>query len=541
MNNQSSLSPVRAAGLFVLAALSIAAFWWWLGRPVAMPPLEVGGAHKLQCVSYAPFRGAQNPLNDATRVSAKDIDDDLSRLSMITDCVRTYSIRHGLDQIPEIARRHGLKVIQGIWLSSNPVTNRQEIETAVGLANRFPDVVQSIVVGNEVLLRGELSGPDLAQIIRDVKAQVKAPVTYADVWEFWLRHRDVYEAVDFVTIHILPYWEDLPIAADAAADHVDQIRRRMVAAFPSKEILIGETGYPSQGRMREGALPSPAHQAKVLHEIVALARRDGFRVNLIEAFDQPWKRQLEGTVGGFWGLLDADTRAPKFEWGRPLSNHPRWLLQMGCGIAFAALVLGAAYAAMRRTGRGIGTAASAGLFVIAATAGATIGLAVERVLIESLGTGGWLRSGVMVAMALIAPPIAAASLARGDPLPTFAATVGRPGARRDPLTLALGLAFVVTTLMAVQLALGLVFDPRYKDFPFSPMTSAILPFVVLSALAPRPAGIRQPAEMAAAAVLLLSVLYILPNEGFENWQSVWLCGLFALLGLTLVRVRGARG
>ena len=35
-------------------------------------------------------------------------------------------------------------------------------------------------------------------------AQVTVPVTYADVWEYWLRNREVYEAVDFVTIHILP-------------------------------------------------------------------------------------------------------------------------------------------------------------------------------------------------------------------------------------------------------------------------------------------------------------------------------------------------
>jgi Na+/H+ antiporter NhaD/arsenite permease-like protein len=73
------------------------------------------------------------------------------------------------------------------------------------------------------------------------------------------------------------------------------------------------------------------------------------------------------------------------------------------------------------------------------------------------------------------------------------------------------------------------------------MTAAILPFVVLSMLVPKPAGVRQPAEIAAAGVLLLSALYIQPNEGLANWQSVWLCSLFALLMLTLVRVRDARG
>ena len=97
-----------------------------------------------------------------------------------------------------------------------------------------------------------------------MKSHVTVPVTYADVWEFWLRNRELYDAVDFVTIHILPYWEDFPIPREIAAAHVDVIRKRMAVAFPGKEILIGETGWPSAGRMREGALPSRTNQARVL-------------------------------------------------------------------------------------------------------------------------------------------------------------------------------------------------------------------------------------------------------------------------------------
>ena len=170
------------------------------------------------------------------------------------------------------------------------------------------------------------------------------PVTYADVWEYWLRNREVYDAVDFVTIHILPYWEDFPIRANIAAAHVDSIRKRMAVAFPGKEILIGETGWPSAGRMREGALPSRTNQARVVSEILDLAKREKFRVNLIEAYDQPWKRQLEGTVGGYWGLIDAVQRALKYPPGEPISNFPFWKLQMGCGMALSVLVFARGHA-----------------------------------------------------------------------------------------------------------------------------------------------------------------------------------------------------
>ena len=174
------------------------------------------------------------------------------------------------------------------------------------------------------------------------------PVTYADVWEFWLRNREIYEAVDFVTIHILPYWEDIPVRAKFAAGHVDDIRKRMAVAFPDKEILIGETGWPSAGRMREGALPSRTNQARVVSEILDLAKREKFRVNLIEAYDQPWKRQLEGTVGGYWGLIDDAQRAVKYPPGEPISNYPFWKLQMGCGMALSAFVFLAGWLTLRR-------------------------------------------------------------------------------------------------------------------------------------------------------------------------------------------------
>ena len=326
----------------------IAGLWWWVATPITLARAPIDPNAKLQCVSYAPFRDAQTPLVPTTHISAEQIAQDLAQLAGITDCVRTYSIENGLDQVPAQAAKVGLKVIQGIWLSSNRLKNLAQIATAVSLSKQYPGVITALVVGNEVLLRGEMTTADLAANIRSVKAQVTVPVTYADVWEFWLRNREVYEAVDFVTIHILPYWEDMPVRAKFAANHVDDIRKRMAVAFPGKEILIGETGWPSAGRMREGALPSRTNQARVVSEILDLAKREGFRVNLIEAYDQPWKRQLEGTVGGYWGLIDAVKRAVKYPPGEFISNYPLWKWYMGCGMALSVIVFLAGWLTLRR-------------------------------------------------------------------------------------------------------------------------------------------------------------------------------------------------
>src|ERR1700682_6015243 len=148
-----------AFGLFIAVAGVIVGSGWWLGRPIAMPRSPLDPGEKLYCVSYAPFRGQQSPLDLSTRIDPRQIEDDLARLSRLTDCVRTYSTDLGLDRVAEIAGRHGLKVIQGLWIGRDAARNQQEVATVVGLARRFPEVIRSIVVGNEALLRGEI-GPD---------------------------------------------------------------------------------------------------------------------------------------------------------------------------------------------------------------------------------------------------------------------------------------------------------------------------------------------------------------------------------------------
>ena len=306
--------------LLLISLSAIAAAWWWLATPINLARAPIDPDAKLLCVSYAPFRGAQTPLVPTTHITAEQIAQDLAQLAKISDCVRTYSIENGLDQVPGLAAKVGLKVIQGIWLGSDRLKNAAQVSTVIGLTKQYPDVISAVVVGNEVLLRGEMTASDLVTTIRAVKSQVTVPVTYADVWEFWLRNREIYDAVDFITIHILPYWEDFPIRAKYAAAHVDSIRKRLAVAFPGKEILIGETGWPSEGRMRAGALPSRTNQARVVSEILAMAKLENFRVNLIEAYDQPWKRKLEGTVGGYWGLLDSVQRAVKYPPGEAISN-----------------------------------------------------------------------------------------------------------------------------------------------------------------------------------------------------------------------------
>lgn len=549
--------------LFAAVSALVVALWAYMGRPVPMPPSPFGTGEyaqgeKLQCVSYAPFRGSQSPLDGGVMIGPEQIDEDLAHLATVTDCIRTYATELGLDRVPELARKHGLKVLQGIWLSGDAAHTAKEIGIGVTLAQQHPDVIVGLVVGNEVLLRGEMSATDIAATIRRIKARVDVPVTYADVWEFWLRHSELQEVVDFVTVHILPYWEDFPVGAEEAGRHIDAIREQVARAFPGKEILIGETGWPSAGRMREGALPSPSAQARALHDILAIAHQKNYRVNVIEAFDQPWKRRLEGTVGGHWGILDGDTRAPKFIWGQPVVDHPYWFSAAFGGVALTgAITLAAVGGLRRRSGLLPPVGRSVWVFIAlsALAAGGTLGRAVAELPLDNLSWWDWLRSGTLVVVAMASPIVAAFVLTSGLRLPAFAEILSPPRSARGAVTSIpapaerlLGYLLAVLTVLATTSALGLVFNPRYLSFPFAATTGAVFAF-----LGPAFAGYWQAkangvrrkvrrglSEAFFAATLAGSAIYIILNETVRNWQALWLGGLLLILAACLVRGRDAR-
>jgi len=348
-----------------------------------------------------------------------------------------------------------------------------------------------------------------------------------------LRYRDVADDVDFVTIHILPYWEDRPVGAEHAAAYVDDIRRRVAAAFPGRDILIGETGWPSSGRMRDVALPSRINQARFISEILDRAGRENFRVNMFEAYDARWKRRWEGTVGGHWGLFDVWHRL-KYPPGAAISDHPFWTLQLGCGIAFCVSVFGVAFLTLRRARSPLQYEAWIAVAVTATTGGSLLGLAVEKMLSESYGLGDWLLRGVLLVAAIAAPLQSSHALMSGRALPTFLELLDSRGDK--PLsrsTMILGVTLIVTTVVATETALGLIFDPRWRDFPFAVLTMVVVSLSMLTQLNGSKAATRPLAEAVFAGLFLVAALYILFNEGFNNWQSLWTSAIYGLFGVTL--------
>lgn len=297
----------------------IGAWIYYKNQPVQLVSPELPH-QKMQCASYAPYyTPGQSPFIKGTVISRSQIERDLALLSERFDCIRTYSVNQGLDYVPEAASKVGLEVILGVWIGWVEADNQQELALGIERANQFPEIVRALVVGNEVLLRGEQKPEKLKAYIKKAKRETSVPVTYADVWEYWLKYRSLENSVDFITAHILPYWEDKPQHIDKAVPHAIQVMGKLQSTF-DKPILIGETGWPSAGRHRNGSAPSQLNQARYIREFLDAAAQFGWRYNLIEAFDQSWKRILEGTVGGHWGLFDSSL-SPKFSLYEPVAER----------------------------------------------------------------------------------------------------------------------------------------------------------------------------------------------------------------------------
>ena len=292
----------------------------------------------LASVSFSPINPNRNAEHDNT--DEAQIRSDLAAIAPYTRTVRTYSVGHGLDLVPQLASEYGLRVTLGVWINDSEEQNEKEIETAIALAS----ITATSTASSSATRR--CSGPrrctdrdpndvvrDLIAKIQRVKREVSVPVTTAEVPNVWLEHPELVSAVDYIAVHVLPYWEGTPgsRAVDEALGVYEQLRR----VYPGKRVVIAEFGWPSAGLNRKDAVPSPLTQAEVVRDFVTRADAMGIDYSIVEAFDQPWKTN-EGSVGPYWGIFDAD-RNPKFAFAGTVET-PNFLLQMMAALAIGLLL-----------------------------------------------------------------------------------------------------------------------------------------------------------------------------------------------------------
>jgi exo-beta-1,3-glucanase (GH17 family)/cellulose synthase/poly-beta-1,6-N-acetylglucosamine synthase-like glycosyltransferase len=314
------------AAVIALVACVHAGLWALAQDHISAPNYD----GQLASVSYSPFEGNVNP-DAGGRASIERIRADLKQLAPATRAIRTYSSTGGVELVPGAAAEVGLRVSVGAWIDKDKDRNEREIRNVIDLAKRHSNV-SSIVVGNETIYRDDVKVNELIQYIQRVKRSVSVPVTTGEIWSVWRDHPELVSAVDYIAVHILPYWEGVSekSAVDAAIGGYENLRR----LYPGKRIVIAEFGWPSAGYNFKNATPGRIEQAVVLRDFVSRAEAFGIDYNIVEAIDQPWKTN-EGGVGPYWGVFDASRHA-KFEWTGVLTSPDHWKI---AGIALLLSVL----------------------------------------------------------------------------------------------------------------------------------------------------------------------------------------------------------
>jgi exo-beta-1,3-glucanase (GH17 family) len=253
---------------------------------------------KIHGLSFSPYIEGQGP---GTVLEEAQIRERLAIIAPYTKWIRSFSCTEGHELIPAIAREYGLKTMVGIWLDDDLEHNELELENAIRVAGEGH--VDIMAVGNEVLLRGDLTEDQLLEYMQRAKdGAPNVDVGYVDAYFEFVDHPRVTEACDVLLANCYPFWEGCP--AEHALLYMKDMYRRVSSVANGKRVIISETGWPNIGTAEGAAVPSLENAIKYFVDTCRWAEDEGIEIFYFSSFDESWKVGAEGDVGAYWGLWD---------------------------------------------------------------------------------------------------------------------------------------------------------------------------------------------------------------------------------------------
>lgn len=256
---------------------------------------------KIHGICFSPYIEGQGP---GTRLAEDQIRERLAIVQPYVNWIRTFSCTDGNELIPKVAAEYGIKTLVGVWLDDNHKTNEEELSNALEVANAGH--ANLLGVGNEVLLRGELTQDELISYIERTKDAVPdVAVGYVDAYFLFENYQRVTDACDVIFANCYPFWEGYP--AEHALVYMKEMYRRAVRVANGKKVIISETGWPNRGSVtRGGAVPSFENAVRYFINAYQWAEEEEVEIFYFSSFDETWKVAAEGDVGAYWGLWDKD-------------------------------------------------------------------------------------------------------------------------------------------------------------------------------------------------------------------------------------------
>lgn len=255
-------------------------------------------------LSFSAYSDGQSPaiksiLSDAQIKSRLDI------IKPYTKWVRSFSCTEGNEKIPRIAKGMGLKTIAGAWIDGDMQQNKKEIESLIEIASQ--GYVDIVAVGNEVLLREDLSVEALIEYIKEVKRRVpNIKVAYVDAYYIFGEYPEIVDVCDVLLANCYPFWEYCPLSK--SVDYMKHMYDETVKIAKGKKVIISETGWPSNGTNMGPAIPSVENALRYLIHSYQWAKEENVDIVYFSSFDEVWKIHDEGDCGAYWGLWDKDNK-----------------------------------------------------------------------------------------------------------------------------------------------------------------------------------------------------------------------------------------
>jgi glucan 1,3-beta-glucosidase len=239
-------------------------------------------------IGFSPYVEGQKP---GDQITEEQIRRRMEIIQPYTKWVRSFSCTEGNELIPKIAKEYGIKTLVGAWLGNDDKINQQEVENLIKVSKE--GYVDIAAVGNEVMLRGDLTEDELLAFMDKVKQAIPGiPVGYVDAYyEFQIKPR-ITEGC-----HI-----------DYSLLYMKEMYNKAIRAAKGKRVIISETGWPSQGTSFGASMPSEENFIKYFVNTQKWSKEENIEVFYFSSFDESWKVGAEGDVGAYWGLWDKDEK-----------------------------------------------------------------------------------------------------------------------------------------------------------------------------------------------------------------------------------------
>jgi exo-beta-1,3-glucanase (GH17 family) len=292
-----------------------------------------------KAVAYSGFRHGQHPDRGDGAVYPSD-ENTLEDLQILArhgnfGLIRLYDSGKNSEDVLRIIKSHkiAMKVLLGAWLSAeiyntncpwlkdqlslkvldaNRVKNRQQVESAIRLANQYPDVVVAVNVGNEALVNWTdhlVPVDSVISYVRKVKKAIKQPVTVAENYDWWVHQGTALaKELDFISVHTYPVWEskDINEGLSFTIANIQAVRN----ALPRSRIVITEAGWATVAR-EFGPRAGEEKQQRYYNELYQWTAGINITTFFFEAFDEPWKGDANDPLGAekHWGLFTVERKA----------------------------------------------------------------------------------------------------------------------------------------------------------------------------------------------------------------------------------------